>query len=67
MDRDNGQDFVGMLRRQKPNVPVFIIAKTGDCCEEAEIAGADGYFILPDDEQQLLDAIRRAKNPKKSL
>lgn len=51
-------DFMRMLRRQKPDVPVFIIAKTEDFCKEAEAAGVDGSFILPDGEQQLLDAVR---------
>ena len=61
MDPTNGRDFVGMLRKQKPDVPVFIIAKAGDHGEKAGMAGADGCFILPGGEQQLLDAIRLAK------
>ena len=32
--------------------------------EAAVEAGANGYFILPDSEQQLLDAIRSTKSEK---
>ena len=53
-----GQDFIKTLRRQKPNVPVFIISKT---VVEAEVADANGYFVLPESERQLLDAVRAAK------
>ena len=60
-DKTDSLDFVKMLRRQKPNVPVFIISKTEDIREEAGEAGANGCFVLPDSEQQLLDAIRLAK------
>ncbi|MBR5537934.1 MAG: hypothetical protein IKU58_08545 [Clostridia bacterium] len=55
-------DLVRKLRRQKPGIPVFILSKTSNLCEAAVAAGADGYFVLPDSEQQLLDAIRSAKN-----
>ena len=60
-DKTNGLSFLRMLRKQKPNVPVFIIAKTESFREEAEAAGAAGSFVLPGGEQQLLDAIRLAK------
>ena len=60
-DKANSLNFVRMLRRQKSNVPVFLISKDGDVCEEAGQAGANGCFALPDSEQQLLDAIRLAK------
>ena len=61
-DKTNGLEFMKMLRKQKPEVPVFIIAKTEGLREEAEAAGVDGSFALPDGEQQLLDAIRRSKS-----
>ncbi len=64
-EQTDGLDFLKMLRRQKPDVPVFIIAKTEDLCEEAEAAGANGCFVMPEGEQQLLDAIRLAKNKEK--
>ena len=60
--KTSGLDFMRMLRRHKPDVPVFIIAKTEDFREEAEAAGANGCFVLPEGERQLLDAIRRVKN-----
>ena len=58
----NGLDLMQKLRKQKPDLPVFIISKTANFREEAEAAGANGCFVLPDGEQQLLDAIRLAKN-----
>ena len=62
MNRTKGLDFMKMLRRQKPDVPVFIISKTEDLSQEAEAAGANGCFVLPDSEQQLLSAVRLVKN-----
>ena len=47
-----------MLRRQKPELPVFIISENYDLREAAAEAGANGFFVLPDCERQLLDAIR---------
>ena len=55
-------DFMRMLRRQKPSVPVFMIAKAEDFREEAMDAGADGYFVLPDGKELFLDALQLAKN-----
>ena len=57
----NSLDFMRMLRRQKPDIPVFIMTKTEVLREEAEINGASGCFLLPGSEQQLLAAIRSAK------
>ena len=62
MDNANGLDFVKMLRKQQTNVPVFIIAEAEDFREAAMDAGADGYFVLPDGEKVLLDAIQLAKD-----
>ena len=62
MDKANGLDFVKMLRKQKTNVPVFIIAEAEAFREEALDAGANGYFVLPDSEELLLDAIQLARN-----
>ena len=67
IDKANGLDFVKMLRKQKTNVPVFVIAKAEDLREEAMDAGADGYWVLPDSEELLLDAIQSAKNKEKLL
>ena len=60
MHKTNGMDFIQILRRQKPDVPVFIIGKDEQLCEGA--AEADGYFVLPASEQRLVDAIRMATN-----
>ena len=62
MDKSNSLDFVRMLRKQKTNVPVFMIAKAEGFCEEAMDAGSDGCFVLPDCEELLLDAIQMANN-----
>ena len=62
MDKTEGLDFVQMLRRQKSNLPVFIISQTEDLREEAAEAGANDYFVQPVTEQQLRDAIRSVKN-----
>ena len=62
LDNPNGLDFVRMLRKQKTNVPVFMIAKAEDFREEALDAGADGYFVLPNSEELLLAAIQMANN-----
>ena len=62
MDKKNDLDFVQMLRRQKSDVPVFIISQTEDLREKAAEAGANDYFVQPVTEQQLRDAIRSVKN-----
>lgn len=62
LDRTNSLNFMKMLRIQKPNVPVFIISKAEASHEETERAGTSGCFVLPDSEQQLLEAIRLAKS-----
>ena len=62
MDKANGLDFVQMLRRQKANLPVFVISQTEDLREEAAEAGANDYFVQPVTEQQLRNAIRSVKN-----
>ena len=62
MDKANGLDFVQMLRRQKANLPVFVISQTEDLREEAAEAGANDYFVQPLTEQQLREAMRSMKN-----
>ena len=61
-EKTSGLDLMQKLRRQKPELPVFIISKTNNFREKAVEAGASGYFVLPDSEQQLLDAIRLVKS-----
>ena len=58
----NTLDLLEKLRRQKPDLPVFIISKSSDLYEKAAAAGANGYFVLPDHEPQLLEAIQLAIN-----
>ena len=57
-EKMNTLDLMQKLRRQKPELPVFITSKTNDRKEEAVAAGANGYFVLPESEQQLLEAVR---------
>ena len=61
MEKMNGLDLVQKLHRQKPDLTVFIISESYDLYERAVAAGANGYFVLPDSEQKLLEAIRLAK------
>ena len=62
LDKTNGLDFVQMLRRQKSDLPVFVISRNEDLREEAAEAGANYYFVHPVTEQQLRDAIQSVKN-----
>lgn len=61
-DKTNGLDFVQMLRRQKSDLPVFIISRNEELCKEADEAGANDYLVQPVTEQQLRDAIRSVKS-----
>ena len=65
-EQTNALDLMQKLRRQKPDLPVFVISQTNNFREEAVNVGANGYFILPDEEQQLLDAIQVIKNKEKA-
>lgn len=61
MEKTNGVDFMKMLHRQKPGVPVFMISASQPVRADAEDTGVVGCFVLPDDEKLLLDAIRLTK------
>ena len=61
-EKTDGLNLMQMLHRQKPELPVFMISKTDNLCEKAVEVGANGYFVLPGEEQQILDALRLAKN-----
>ena len=62
LDKTNGLDFVQMLRRQKSNLPVFIISQTEYLRKETAETGANDYLVHPVTKQQLMDAIRSVKN-----
>ena len=64
IDKINGLNFVAMLRRQKADIPVFIISNTEELREEAAKVGANDYFVQPVTEQQLRDALQSVKNKK---
>ena len=61
MEKSNGLDFVHMLRRQKSDLPVFIMAQTEDLRKEAAETGANDCFVQPVTEQQLRDAMQSVK------
>ena len=64
-DKKSGLEFMEMLQRQKPNIPVFFISRTEGFGEEAEMAGASGCFLLPEREEQLLEALRLVQRREK--
>ena len=64
MEKTDGLELMKKLHRQKKDVSVFILSGTDSLYEQAIAAGASGYFVLPDGEQQLLDAIRLEKEKK---
>ena len=66
-DEIDGLDCVKMLRREKPDVPVFLIAKTEEIRKAAEETGITGCFVLPDCGRQLLDAIHRVNCKERLL
>ena len=57
-------DLLQQLRRQNPTLPVFILSNSDELHQAAVNAGADGYFVLPDGEQQLLDALNTQITPQ---
>ena len=57
-DIKNELEFTQMLRRQKPDISVFIISNDENRREEAAEAGVKDYFVQPVGEQQLWDAMR---------
>ena len=60
-EKPGGLDLMQKLHRQKPELSVFIISASDDLREQAVEAGANGYFVLPAGEEQLLNAIPAAK------
>ena len=62
MEHGGGLELVRKLHRQKAELTVFLVSRTGDSRRAAEEAGANGYFVLPEEETLLLDAIRSGKN-----
>ena len=60
-ERGDDLDLIGLLHRQKPELPVFITSASDALRQAAEEAGAGGYFVLPESEAQIPEAIRREK------
>ena len=67
MEQMSSFELVERLHRHKPELLVLITSETNEFYEKAARAGADGYFVLPGGEEQLVEAIRLAKNKKKTL
>ena len=65
MEQVNGLSLIQMLRKQTQDLPVFMISKTNRSHDTVAETGVNGYFVLPDHEQQLLEAIRLLKNKEK--
>ena len=61
MEKTDSLELLQKLRRQIPDLPVFILSQTNAFREKAVAAGANGYFVLPESEQHLLEAIRLAR------
>ena len=61
-EANNSLDLMQKLRRQKPDLPVFIISQTEDLREEAAKVGVNDYFVQPVTKQQLRDAIQSVKD-----
>ena len=61
-EQPDGLTLMQKLHSQKPELPIFILSKTNSLYKEAVAAGTSGYFVLPDNETHLLEAIRSATN-----
>ena len=57
-------DLIQMLHRQKPDLPVFMISHANHRFEKDVETSVSGCFVLPDGEQQLLDAVRLSKEKR---
>lgn len=58
----DGIDLMQLLRRQRPEVPVFILSRTEALREQAIRAGAAGYLLHPLSRQLLKDAVTALSN-----
>lgn len=61
VDKTDSLGFVQMLRRQKSNLPIFVISQTEDLRNEAVEAGVSDYLVQPLTEQQLRDVMQSVK------
>lgn len=53
----NGLDLMYRLRKQKKDVPVYILAENEDLRITAIKAGADGYFVYPLAEETIRNVL----------
>lgn len=63
--KSKGASLVQMLRRSRPELPVFILSHSDPVCP-ADAPEAEPCFLLPGREQQFLDAIRAATTLRRS-
>ena len=61
-EKSDSLELTEKLHKQNPELPIFIISKTDSLCEKVIEAGANGFFVVPDEEPRLPDAIRSAIN-----
>lgn len=57
-------DLIQMLHKQKPDLPVFMISNASHLFENDIEKYVTGCFVLPDGEQQLLDAVCLSKGKR---
>ena len=60
MGKMNGLDLIQSLHGQKPELSLFIISATEEFRRKAVELGANGYFVLPESEEHLLETMRLA-------
>ena len=53
----NGIDLMWELRRQKRDIPIYILSETESLRATATQAGADGYFVYPLAEETIKNAL----------
>ena len=58
LTKANDLDLLRKLRRQKPDLPIFVTSESEVPHTEGEALGAHGFFVLPESEQPLVEAIR---------
>lgn len=58
MHRIDGLTLLGILRENRPDLPVFILSDTNEYRDAAMQQGANDYFIRPFTEKELYQAVK---------
>lgn len=61
MKRVDGLELLHILRKKKPDVPVFVLSETEEYRDEAIKQGADAYLLHPVTVQSLRSALLAVK------